>query len=642
MMHRTGQKGMSARFKSAYQKAIDAAVGKSFDQHVMGGYRFLMRYYHPGDDIYMFGFSRGAYTARFLCEMLDHVGLVVQGNEEMVLFAWKTFSAWQMRAHDASPRGLQKKEEMYKYMKAFRETFARPVRRVRFLGLFDTVNSVPRFENAWLKRESRFPYTARSTARVIRHAVGLDERRAKFRQDLVEKVDFQGIQERLQGSAEIIEEDLPTKKPKKKRSWDEEPTQGVKDGLVMGPLRALSGRLGGLQPPRKGTPPNPSLLRMSMPGGETGSEIGPGVSSLSLNIHFDREDGDEGDEEQDVEELWFPGAHGDIGGGWDLAPGEPNLSHGPLVWMVREARRAGLVFDEKRLRALRCYTDLDIVHDNEYEEKSDHNPVIEIVKATPNSSPTRGDVNEKSILSDDNIEEAGKTNGMGYAAGPDDAEEVCAIKLPPQKTPMGMDESRNFFDIFFANLKLKKARYRFKSQYSGGSTLRQNLNEEDQSTANSQTLTASRIQRRQEVDYHTESCLHNSYTNSKIHCCLTFGGGLPYMSTVGWKMMEYLPFRRMDLQQDGSWKPILWPLPRGEVRDVPENAKVHCSVLKRMEADRSYRPGNLLVGGGGRGVRVAPSKYGTGEWVVLREEGSVVGEVLVKKKSILIPQLSKP
>lgn len=47
-------------------------------------------------------------------------------------------------------------------MRAFRETFARPVRRVRFLGLFDTVNSVPKFEEAWLKRSSGFPYTARS------------------------------------------------------------------------------------------------------------------------------------------------------------------------------------------------------------------------------------------------------------------------------------------------------------------------------------------------------------------------------------------------------------------------------------------------------------------------------------------------
>ena len=49
---------------------------------------------------------------------------------------------------------------------------------------------------------------------------------------------------------------------------------------------------------------------------------------------------DETDEDeaaaQDIEELWFPGGHADLGGGWPVADGESPLSHGPLVWMVRE------------------------------------------------------------------------------------------------------------------------------------------------------------------------------------------------------------------------------------------------------------------------------------------------------------------
>jgi len=52
---------MGARIRSWYLKAKDSAIGSSFDQHVVGGYRFLMRFYNPGDDIYFFGFSRGAY-----------------------------------------------------------------------------------------------------------------------------------------------------------------------------------------------------------------------------------------------------------------------------------------------------------------------------------------------------------------------------------------------------------------------------------------------------------------------------------------------------------------------------------------------------------------------------------------------------
>jgi hypothetical protein len=129
--------------------------------------------------------------------------------------------------------------------------------------------------------------------------------------------------------------------------------------------------------------------------------------------------------------------------------------------------------------------------------------------------------------------------------------------------------------------------------------------------------------------------LVNAYTRGKIHDCLRYpSGGLSLARTIGWKAMEYLPFRRMDLQPDGSWKPITWPLPCGEVRDIPENVLVHNSVIRRMRADPKYRPGNLLVGGGGRGVRKAPASVGMGEWVVLREEGSLIGEVFVKKGAL--------
>lgn len=95
--------------------------------------------------------------------------------------------------------------------------------------------------------------------------------------------------------------------------------------------------------------------------------------------------------------------------------------------------------------------------------------------------------------------------------------------------------------------------------------------------------------------------------------------------------MEYLPFRRMDLQPDNSWKSISWPLPKGEVRDIPNGAWIHISALRRMESHPDYRPGNLIVGGGGRGSRKAPERYGIGSWKALREEGDPVGEVIIRK-----------
>lgn len=52
-----------------------------------------------------------------------------------------------------------------------------------------------------------------------------------------------------------------------------------------------------------------------------------------------------------------------------------------------------------------------------------------------------------------------------------------------------------------------------------------------------------------------------------------------------------------------------------------------------MQADENYRPGNLLVGGGGRGVRKAPKEVGTGEWVVVKAPGDPVGELFMKKSA---------
>jgi hypothetical protein len=99
--------------------------------------------------------------------------------------------------------------------------------------------------------------------------------------------------------------------------------------------------------------------------------------------------------------------------------------------------------------------------------------------------------------------------------------------------------------------------------------------------------------------------MHKAHT-SRIHDSLEYSGGLGTMAVTAWKFMEFLPFRRMDLQSDGSWRPIRWPLPRGEVRDIPSGVRIHGSVVRRLNEVENYRPGNLILGGGGRGMRRAP------------------------------------
>ncbi|KAL4813604.1 hypothetical protein BDW67DRAFT_177737 [Aspergillus spinulosporus] len=160
----TGGFSLWTRFKARVSALLDQGIGASFASHLIAGYRFIMRYYSTSDHIYIFGFSRGAYTARFLAEMIHNIGLLSRGNEEMVPFAWDTFS---------------QDRELARYMHKFKTTFCRPDVGVHFLGLFDCVNSVGQFEIPFFRKSYR--YIASPSARHIRHAVSIHERRLKFK-----------------------------------------------------------------------------------------------------------------------------------------------------------------------------------------------------------------------------------------------------------------------------------------------------------------------------------------------------------------------------------------------------------------------------------------------------------------------------
>ncbi|KAJ5109678.1 hypothetical protein N7532_002323 [Penicillium argentinense] len=277
-------------------KTISQALGESFDQHVLGGYRFLMKHYRGDGNIYIFGFSRGAYTARFLAEMLDHAGLLGPDNEEMIPFIWESFSQWKLTRYE----GSEKRNKARKFLKDCRETLCRPVNRVKFLGLFDTVNSIADFEI----NNDTMP-----SARVIRHAVSIDERRVKFQPVLL---------------------GLPL---------ESDPT--MQGRTTTGPYREQ------LDPVQ--TQP---LVVPGITNHADGTNAGTDVSNPNSGPGKEQKD----DEEyQDVQEIWFPGGHADIGGGFQKAKDEESqLSHVPLVWMVQEAQRAGIEFEQKTLHEFKC------------------------------------------------------------------------------------------------------------------------------------------------------------------------------------------------------------------------------------------------------------------------------------------------
>lgn len=168
--------GAWGSFRRKISETIDDAFGTSFDQHVMQGYRFIMRYYDDGDKIYIFGFSRGAFTARFLSRMISTIGVLSKGNEEMVQFAYKAYQDYE------TGRGHFKTAAAHlAYMEKFKNSFCRVEAKVYFLGLFDTVNSVGTFDLS----TRRYLATVLSTADHVRHAVSIDERRSEFKPALL-------------------------------------------------------------------------------------------------------------------------------------------------------------------------------------------------------------------------------------------------------------------------------------------------------------------------------------------------------------------------------------------------------------------------------------------------------------------------
>jgi uncharacterized protein (DUF2235 family) len=148
-------------------------------------YTWLMEHWQPDDRIFLFGFSRGAYTARALAGMLRTVGLLRPGADNLVPYALKLYA----KSGKDDPTDDEEKA-FWRTRRSFTETFGDPGfpspfdrsrKQVRFLGVWDTVKSV-----GWLNwkariEQARWPFTAKlSNVDIARHALAIDERRRPF------------------------------------------------------------------------------------------------------------------------------------------------------------------------------------------------------------------------------------------------------------------------------------------------------------------------------------------------------------------------------------------------------------------------------------------------------------------------------
>ncbi|CAM3269326.1 Tle1 phospholipase domain-containing protein [Sphingomonas antarctica] len=158
----------------ARQKITEFAgltLGYGLDDNVLGAYRFLAENWREGDRIFLFGFSRGAWTARILAGFIHLVGLV---RPEQLNMSESALGAYKRAASENDlPLAWH-----------FSRVISARLPTIHFVGVWDTVGSVivPRPDRFYVPSLETLPYTVTNpSVRVFRHALALDERRRMFR-----------------------------------------------------------------------------------------------------------------------------------------------------------------------------------------------------------------------------------------------------------------------------------------------------------------------------------------------------------------------------------------------------------------------------------------------------------------------------
>lgn len=222
------------------QRIRGGAFGAGINANILEAYRLLVEHYEEDSLLYLFGFSRGAYTARSLAGFIRNSGLLKQEHAEQIDNA---FTLYRDRSEESGPNSPAAQEFRAKYSHA---------PEIEFIGVWDTVGSlgipVARWKlfgwlGKWVDEKYRFhDENLSSIVRHAYHAMSIHERRGTFPVTLWQK-----------------------------------------------------------------------------------------------QAHST---------EQVLEQVWFPGVHSDVGGGYRSA----GLSDAALDWMIEKARACGLKFREDALK----------------------------------------------------------------------------------------------------------------------------------------------------------------------------------------------------------------------------------------------------------------------------------------------------
>lgn len=220
------------------KKFTGAAFGDGINKNIQDAYRFIVQNYDPGDQLFLFGFSRGAYTVRSLCGLINNCGILRRSQAQRIQAAFDFY-----KRKDARPSSVK----AARWRRRYAVGGARA--EVRFIGVWDTVGAlgIPLRVLGFLDEDHTFhDKEIGSNVSIARHALAIDEKRKDFEPTI----------------------------------WE------AKSGL-------------------------------------------------------------------DLQQVWFAGAHADVGGSTPPDKGGALLSDLPLQWMMEEAEEAGLRLEKHLWRSLK-------------------------------------------------------------------------------------------------------------------------------------------------------------------------------------------------------------------------------------------------------------------------------------------------
>ncbi|MEB3233589.1 MAG: DUF2235 domain-containing protein [Leptolyngbyaceae bacterium] len=163
-------------------KFMGGAFGAGIDENIQDAYRFLCLNYVPGDEVYLFGFSRGAYTVRSLAGLIYCSGLLPRHHVQKITEAYEIYRDRNAGSHSETA-------------KAFGQAYQSEPIPISFMGCWDTVGSLGIPEllpavplNNFLNKSYRFhDRTLNPKIQVALHAMAIDENLAPFEVTHMEK-----------------------------------------------------------------------------------------------------------------------------------------------------------------------------------------------------------------------------------------------------------------------------------------------------------------------------------------------------------------------------------------------------------------------------------------------------------------------